>query len=174
MNYCFVRETEEDIYTVLSNGTAKDWDVLRKIVPSGMSHTDLFSMSLYPYGFTPNTKQFNNQFYFFCNELKFVPIKYPNQNGEEEYYNLSYEYIPVKENPCHFQLFVNDENGQKLPRDSEDKKIQKRNSKFAKYIILNILRQAVCLDKNKMIEIPIKKFLSADSVGNGMLSVSIN
>lgn len=74
MNYAFVRETAEDLYSKLIVGTLKNWDVLKEIIPNGMSHTDLFSMSLYPYGFTPTTKKFDYQFFFFCEKLKYRPV----------------------------------------------------------------------------------------------------
>lgn len=173
MSYVFVRETEEDLYSQLILGTVINWDVLKKIVPTGMSHTDLFEMSLYPYGFIPNIKKFNYQIFFSCEKLKYLPIEYPNQDGKSEYYTLSYEYSPNVDNPCHFQIFVKDEKGCKLPREVEDSKTKKRNSKLAKYIILNVLKDAVCVDKTLIKEIPIKSFKKTDAIGNGILNVKV-
>ena len=141
----FTRETQLDLYS-LYNAGAEVSDFIQKIVPEGTSRTELYTMSVTQFDFKPKQRKYPFDFYLFADYLYNVEIHF-----NEEEYIFSYEHCPVENNPYHFQFYTTDKNGQKLPRKAKKKSEQNRNKAIADIIFENILSEAVCFDKSKLI-----------------------
>lgn len=141
-NCGFVRETQEDLITLINAGADIN-DVIARIIPPGQSRTGFYSLSVYLYGFIPIERLYEFDFYFFCDGL--YKRKIEDKDGKE--YILTYRYFPITEpdnlNLCHFELGVYDpEIGQYIPRDTRNKKLKT----FVDTIYEEYLCKLVCID----------------------------
>lgn len=148
----FVRETSEDLYSMISQ-KEEVAEVINKIIPNKNPRTELFNLSVYLYGFSPSKRKYGYDFFFFCNKLYELSVKFKrNENEKEELFTFSYKYDPVTDgdfiNPCHFVFCVRDSSGNELPRQAEKESIQKRNKALVNLIFEEYLCKAVCFDTN--------------------------
>jgi len=102
-------------------------------------------MSVYLYDFTPEKKSYSNSCYLYCKKLYQQEVEF---RGED--FLLSYEHVPVQENPYHFQLFTKDSKGNKIPRDTKITSEKKFNKALALVILKNWIAKAVCYDKTAL------------------------
>ena len=141
----FVRETQMDLYAFYDAG-AEVPDFIQKIVPEGTSRTELYTMSVTQFDYKPAMRKYPFDFYFYADYLFDIAVKF-----NDESYVFSYEHCPVENNPYHFQFYTIDKDGQKLPRQAKKKSEQNRNKAIADIIFENILSEAVCFDKSKLV-----------------------
>lgn len=141
----FIRETQVDLYSLYNSG-AEVSDFIQKIVPEGTSRTELYTMSVTQFNYTPEQRKYPFDFYFYADYLYDLEILF-----NKEKYVFSYEHCPVENNPYHFQFYTQDENGVKLPRQAKKKSEQNRNKAIADIIFENILSDAVCFDTSRLI-----------------------
>ena len=155
----FVRETDEDLFALMKSEDLDVADVIYKIIPSTNPRTELFTLSVYLYGFSPDKRRCKYDFFFYCQNLYELPIKF-KRNEEEETFTFSYKYDPVFEgdyiNPCHFIFCVRDSLGLELPRQADKPSIQKRNKALVNHILEEYLCKAVCFDPNLLQKWDIK------------------
>ena len=151
----FIRETEDDLLQLIKDNNLQISDVIPKIIQSQTPTTDLFSMSVYLYGYKPVKRKLQYDFYFFCEKLYEQPIKHPT-SGES--FTFTYIYDPIigdahkPENPCHFIFRVRDSKGIYLPREASTKTLQKYNKVLAKHIITEFLCETVCLEPQNLLK----------------------
>lgn len=150
-NCGFIRETGENLLEFIKKGFPIS-SIIYKIISSKTPKTDLFTLSVYLYGYKPNKRIQLFDFYFYCNRLYEQTI-INNDNNEEYIFTYKYDPILDKENhnPCHFIFRVRDKEGNYLPRAAKTSSEQKRNKAFAKFIYENFLIEAVCINPNDLI-----------------------
>ncbi len=142
----FVRETHQDLIGLIRQG-AEINDVIAKIIPPKQSRTGFYTLSIYLYGYIPEKRLYDYDFYFFCNGLYKKQIK--DGNGKD--YILTYRYLPIEsgeyKNLCHFELAVFDpEIKEYIPKDTRDKSLKA----FVNLIYEEYLCKFVCFDSAQL------------------------
>jgi hypothetical protein len=170
-SFSFIRRTNEDIYRYLGKYSAQE--LIEKIIPRTPKR-DFFVFSLSLYGYFESdhikiildnqeySKEWNRSLpnidpvevtyhiehvyplYFMAQKLFERTFKYNN-----EIFLVSFEHKPIIANYWHFQLFTQDSNGSRLPREpkpgeketlSQDKKLKKIATAVFEYL----LSKAIC------------------------------
>lgn len=144
---CFIREVGIDLFSMLQKGDIQREDVASSII--GKPIRDVLTMSMYLYNYIPKKRKFDFNSFLSCSELyeKKVFVKTQEDSSPEEI-TVSFEYVPieaqqepkvVEENKYHFQLYAEDKDGKRIPRDPS----KGRNKKIADKIREEIITNAV-------------------------------
>jgi len=173
-NNTLVRETETDLYQLIENTDCETDDILPFVVSPQPSLREVFELSTFLYGYYTDEHigirvadsslytDWNNE----MQELAAKDIEYIQEKAYPFYlsakkldrqeidfngdiFNLSFSHKPTRVNYWHFELWINDNKGNRIPRDKSSAHIKY----LAKAILEYIIAEAV---QNKSSIIPFK------------------
>jgi len=133
-----VRETTVDVYQFLTKPVYEPDDILSLVVAPQPSLREVFELSFFLYGYYEDQLFQETAF-----PLYLAAIKLDRQeidfNGEA--YTLSFSHKPTRINYWHFELWVKDGAGNRIPRD----KSNAHTRYLAKSVLEYIISEAVLL-----------------------------
>jgi hypothetical protein len=164
--YTFVRETNKNVYTILEKNGYDVQDILPFVVAPQPSLREVFELSVFLYGYYDEDcvgMRLEDKSLYAEWDGKPAPLNisfsrepaWPlfmaaaKMNGQEIDFNgvrhvLSFSHKPTRANYWHFELWVEDDSGRRIPRD--------KSSAHTKYLALSILEyivsEAICLPES--------------------------
>jgi hypothetical protein len=158
----FVRETNRDLYAVLEKKGYEKQDILPFIVAPQPSLREVFELSVFLYGYYDEDcagirvedQSFNAEWAgemppsnirFFRQKVYPLFLTVAKMNRQEIDFNgirhiLSFSHKPTRVNYWHFELWIEDNSGQRIPRDKSSTHIKY----LAKAILEYIVTEAIC------------------------------
>jgi hypothetical protein len=156
----FVRETKIDVYPLLSKTGYEPDDILPLVVAPQPSLREVFELSVFLYGYYDEQhigiRVNDTALYADWNkelpELKVGEVKASQENAyplflaasklnqqkieyNEETHLLSFSHKPTRVNYWHFELWIKDSSGNRIPRDKSNTRIKYLAKSILEYII---------------------------------------
>ncbi|GHV48646.1 hypothetical protein AGMMS49546_39300 [Spirochaetia bacterium] len=177
VDYFFIRKTDKDLYQKLKEGFELE-ELVNLIIPEGTTERDIFELSVFLYGYfdvkhldfrvsekpykdyyTHGMEAYSASDIVFSMEPAFPVFLFAEKLYERslevkalnEFITHSFEHKPTRCNYWHFQLFAEDDQQKRIPREEANKGKRKRNKIRAQFLLEHITEKAVCKELSELV-----------------------